>query len=39
MLSASGVTVCTSLEDLDAYIKRSLADGSLAVEMYEGNIE
>ena len=39
MLAQSGVTVCTSLQDLDAYLARCVSAGALQVESYKGDIE
>ena len=39
MLAASGVKVCRSLEELDDYIERSIENGKLLTERYQGEIE
>lgn len=39
MLSRSGIKVCTSIEELDDYLRRSVESGKLLVEEYGGNIE
>lgn len=39
MLAASGVTVCTSLEDLDNYLDVCAREGEVLTRRYEGKIE
>ena len=39
MLAASGVTVCTSLEDLAGYLSECSAAGELLASRYQGKIE
>ena len=39
MLAASGVTVCTSLEDLDNYLDVCTREGTVLTRRYEGKIE
>ena len=39
MLAQSGVTACTSLQDLDTYLARCVSAGCLQVEPYKGSIE
>jgi len=39
MLAASGIAVCTSLDDLDNYLDSSVAIGCLLTKRYEGEIE
>jgi len=39
MLAASGIAVCTSLEDLDTYLDSCVAIGHLLTKRYEGKIE
>lgn len=39
MLSRSSVKVCTSIEELDDYLSRSVDAGELLYEPYEGSIE
>jgi nucleoside 2-deoxyribosyltransferase len=39
MLAASGVTVCTSLEDLDNYLDVCSREGDVLTRRYEGKIE
>jgi len=39
MLAASGVAVCTSLEDLDSYLDVCTREGSVLSRRYEGKIE
>jgi len=39
MLAASGVTVCTSIEDLDNYLDVCTREGDVLARRYEGKIE
>ena len=39
MLAASGIAVCTSLDDLDNYLDSCVAIGCLLTKRYEGEIE
>ena len=39
MLAASGIAVCTSLDQLDAYLQDSAAEGRLITMRYQGAIE
>jgi nucleoside 2-deoxyribosyltransferase len=39
MLAASGIAVCTSLEDLDLYLETCVKRDSLLTRRYEGKIE
>ena len=39
MLAASGIAVCTSLEDLDAYLEMCVTQETLLTKRYEGKIE
>jgi nucleoside 2-deoxyribosyltransferase len=39
MLAQSGVAVCTSIEDLDAYLAASIDSGGLMSVPYKGNVE
>ncbi len=39
MLAASGIKVCRSLAELDDYLGRCTAEGTLITERYQGEIE
>ena len=39
MLAASGIAVCTSLEDLESYLRKSQLNGDLISRRYVGKIE
>ena len=39
MLAASGISVCTSLKELDEYLSACVAKDTLLTKRYEGKIE